>query len=502
MVLFIYMMINTKHKVKLIFQIASFFILGTCLFSQTEVDSKTLETVNFSTLLENYKKNNRDYQKLELQLQQSSISYQESLIENGLNLSLSSGNINAEFDDSTTKMNFSPEVKLSSSSLNNSSLSMSLPFSFDISDYGVSSKEIKGASVMLSTDLISNVSKQKKLSLEKANRNVIEAQRNLKNGETKIYSTFLKELRELYSSSLSVIQSENSLIEKQLDFDTVKAKGYSTGSAKYRTASLEVESAKRTVKEKERLYKSSLAIFAAKCSVKPSQINLNFEIPETSLVSIREYKKDDFTELEKANWNYQMNSASRNLNSDFSLSAQGGYGFSVNEDGFSDSAKAGLSLNYKGISVSATTAIPINQNSNPSVSLGIGWNPSSSKINNLSAKSSQIQDEIERLGIKDAQENFFDTVLSMEEKRSNLQWETEQNIEQLELYQELENDMTVWYKKGIVSESEYRQAKINCENAKVKLALVKIDRILYNNDLSLLFVEKTGENANENTKEN
>lgn len=184
------MMINTKHKVKFIFQIALFFTLGISLFSQTEVDSKTLETVNFSTLLENYKKNNRDYQKLELQLHQSTISYQESCIENGINFSLSSGNINAEFDDSTTKMNFSPEVKLSSSSLNNSSLSMSLPFSFDISDSGISSKEIKGASVMLSTDLISNVSKQKKLSLEKANRNVIEAQRNLKNGETKIYSTF------------------------------------------------------------------------------------------------------------------------------------------------------------------------------------------------------------------------------------------------------------------------------------------------------------------------
>ena len=90
----------------------------------------------------------------------------------------------------------------------------------------------------------------------------------------------------------------------------------------------------------------------------------------------------------------------------------------------------------------------------------------------------------------------------MVEKRSNLPWETDQYLEQLELYQELENDMTSWYKKGVVSESEYRQAKINCENAKVKLALVKIDRILYNNDLSLLFVEKTGENANENTKEN
>ena len=178
MVLFIYMMINTKHKVKLIFQIALFFTLGTCLFSQTEVESKTLETVNFSTLLENYKKNNRDYQKLELQLQQSTISYQESCIENGINLSLSSGNINAEFDDSTTKMNFSPEVKLSSSSLNNSSLSMSLPFSFDISDSGISSKEIKGASVMLSTDLISNVSKQKKLSRLSKTRTSITTKHN------------------------------------------------------------------------------------------------------------------------------------------------------------------------------------------------------------------------------------------------------------------------------------------------------------------------------------
>ena len=53
------------------------------------------------------------------------------------------------------------------------------------------------------------------------------------------------------------------------------------------------------------------------------------------------------------------------------------------------------------------------------------------------------------------------------------------------------------YSKGIISESEYRQSKINLENAKVKLAITKIDRIIYNNDLSMLFVETQGE-ANEN----
>ena len=85
----------------------------------------------------------------------------------------------------------------------------------------------------------------------------------------------------------------------------------------------------------------------------------------------------------------------------------------------------------------------------------------------------------------------------MNETYNNLEWETEQNLEQLNLYQELENDMKNWYSKGIISESEYRQSKINLENAKVKLAITKIDRIIYNNDLSMLFVETQGE-ANEN----
>ena len=216
------------------------------------------------------------------------------------------------------------------------------------------------------------------------------------------------------------------------------------------------------------------------------------------LNSIRDYKKDDFTELEKANWNYQINSQSRNINSDFSLSAQAGYGFSLNDETFSDSAQAGLTMNYKGISLSATSSIPINQNSNPSLSFSLGWNPSTSKIQNLSAQNKILQDELEQLEIANAQENFFDTVLSMEEKRSNLEWETEQNFEQEKLYAELEKDVESWYKKGIVSESEYRQAKVNYENAKVKLALTKIDRIIYNNDLSMLFVTDSTKSEGEN----
>jgi outer membrane protein TolC len=90
----------------------------------------------------------------------------------------------------------------------------------------------------------------------------------------------------------------------------------------------------------------------------------------------------------------------------------------------------------------------------------------------------------------------------MSEKRSNLEWETEQNLEQEKLYAELEKDVESWFEKGIVSESEYRQAKTNYENAKVKLALTKIDRIIYNNDLSMLFVSDFLEGQMEGENEN
>ena len=245
------------------------------------------------------------------------------------------------------------------------------------------------------------------------------------------------------------------------------------------------------------MYNSALAIFASKCSVKVNQLDLSFVIPEVELLSIRSFSKEDFESLEKAKWNYHINSETRKLNTDFSLSAQAGYGFSIQDDSYLDSAQAGLTMKMKGLSVSATTAIPINQNSNPSISLGIGWNPSTSKLDNLSYQNNEIQDKIEKLEIQDAEENFFDTVLKMNETYNNLEWETEQNLEQFNLYQELENDMKNWYSKGIISESEYRQSKINLENAKVKLAITKIDRIIYNNDLSMLFVETQGE-ANEN----
>ena len=243
------------------------------------------------------------------------------------------------------------------------------------------------------------------------------------------------------------------------------------------------------------MYNSTLAIFASKCSVKVNQLDLSFVIPEVELLSIRSFSKEDFESLEKAKWNYHINSVTRKLNTDFS--AQAGYGFSIQDDSYLDSAQAGLTMKMKGLSVSATTAIPINQNSNPSISLGIGWNPSTSKLDNLSYQNNEIQDKIEKLEIQDAEENFFDTVLKLNETYNNLEWETEQNLEQFNLYQELENDMKNWYSKGIISESEYRQSKINLENAKVKLAITKIDRIIYNNDLSMLFVETQGE-ANEN----
>ena len=81
---------SLKNTKKVIFFILINFLLSSgFLFCNTE-NSSSSKKIDFSTLLENYKKNNRDYQILELQLQQTTNSYKETLIENGINLSFSS----------------------------------------------------------------------------------------------------------------------------------------------------------------------------------------------------------------------------------------------------------------------------------------------------------------------------------------------------------------------------------------------------------------------------
>jgi uncharacterized membrane protein len=57
------------------------------------------------------------------------------------------------------------------------------------------------------------------------------------------------------------------------------------------------------------------------------------------------------------------------------------------------------------------------------------------------------------------------------------------------MYKELAEDAAYWYKEGIVSEAEYRQANTNYAKAVLSVTSSKIQQLIYNLDVKSLFVE-------------
>ena len=68
-------------------------------------------------------------------------------------------------------------------------------------------------------------------------------------------------------------------------------------------------------------------------------------------------------------------------------------------------------------------------------------------------------------------------------------WNVKRNQTNYEMYVKVEESMKDYYKKGLVSEKEYSSAQNNTIQAKVKQISGYIDLIIYNNEVTAMFVE-------------
>lgn len=483
------MIVTKKINKRIILRIIAFLWLPLLINAQEN---------NYDSLFENYKKNDLEYQRLVLKENQAKLSYEQTLIENGISFSVTSGTISTKFTDDGTIVSVNPEIEVASTKYNNSSITVSLPDSITIGGSNSGKNVISDSSILLSTDIFSGTKEKRKLSIEKAQRSLLEAQRNVEVRQVSVHTAFLQELRDLFSAYQEVLQADKDYLDELSDFETVKAQGYSTSSAKYRTSSLSVESAKRTYEQKQRNYQSSLKLFENKTAT--TNIQLDFAIPDTTLVSILDYDKNEYTKIESANWTSYINNYERSIDDSNSLSVQGGYGFSYDETNTENSLKAGLTWKTNGLSISALGSIPLDDKANPGISMNVTWNPTTKKINDINDTIGKYQESIEKIDLSDAQDDLEDTILQKEETKRNLDWQLTQTTEEDLLYTTLLKDMEQWYANGLISESEFREAKNNSSNAKIKLLLCKIDRIMYNNEIISLFIPKT--QGLENEKQN
>ncbi len=485
-----------KAKKSVVFVLIVICFMYTLSAQETQAQT---EKNDFEILKDSYIRHDDNLLKTLIESDKTKLAAQKTLIANGFNVNASTGTVYTNFSSDKLYISFSPELEFELPGLNDTTISVKAP----VTIYDGKVSDIDNAGVTVSTGILSKTAKQRKYTLLQVQRNILEADRNVSNAKVQAEKQFLSDLRELFEILKKVGTAQETLLDDQMDLDYLVTQGYGTGSAKYRTAYLTVQKDKMNVEEQRHNFRHKLVVFQKKCD---DVIELDEEkiralkIPEVELDRIRKYNKDNYIELEKANWNAKINELARDADIPVTLSAYGSYGYTYSESVYGTTTEkniiqVGLSGSANGLTARVGTIFSLEDELNPSLTFSLGYDFATFKTKKLDKKTKELEEKSDELAVREAMHDFSDDVASYIEKYVNLKWEREENKTQTELYDELYKDSESWYSKGVISETEYRQSKVNYQNSVVDGILTDIDCLLYNINLSLLFVnDESGEN--------
>ena len=440
-----------------------------------------------STLLSGYLENDVSLQKLSSQVKYAELDGDISSISNGWSISLETGTVTFTTGENGG-IKFTPQA------------SLDLPFASGISldlestvTYSEGSVSAKDSSLSLSAGIISGTYLTRQIEKMKAERSILEARRNLQDGFVSSEQSFYSELKELYAAASSLVASELDLYEDRISLDEVIASGYSTASAKYRTASLTVTTDEYNVEKYQHELDRQTKVFLSECGitddVKDALSILPDDIPEAEAVRITDFARENYTKTESAVWTHNINTLVRKADYFCTLSASAGY-TKDNSDTDSDSIDAGttLSLNNTGLVLGAGVSFPVfTDGFTPAYTLSVSIDPNALRTYPLEKKQSEIEDYQETLDIKEAESDYETDVISQEATLADLIWEEKSDEEYLSLYQQMVEDYASYLEKGIITESEYRQAETNLQKYRLQKMTDRIEKLIYNADTKLLF---------------
>lgn len=449
-----------------------------------------LETHSTQELFYSYLKNDSDIRNLTIEAEKSQLSYDSTKLNNGFDITLSTGTIKLSTTGSNSSLNISG-AGVTATVPQAQNLKLSTSTSMDITN---GENQSSSTRLSLSADIISGNSITRKISLMKAERTLLEAKRKLENAALTAEKSFYNELKSLLNSTSSLITAESNLYKDTIDFESTKAKGYSTSSSTYRLAQMKVISDQHDIESQKRELARDYMIFYKKCGLEITlDENTDFysliptDLQKVTALNIEDFDADKFSTTEKALWNHEINSLSRSAEKNFTLSANGGYTFKT----AGDTVDAGLSSTIGGVNLSAGISVPVSgESKDPTYTLSATISPMTFLKNKNKQKTNDLTEEQELLEIENARSEYETTVMEKKQKLMELDWTKSTNQESYEMYQELEKEMKQYYQQGIIKESEYRSAEVNVKNYKVKLASNEIDYIIYNNELQTLFVNE------------
>ena len=467
------------------------------IFSDIKTTSEIIPTAE---LLAGYLERDSDLKKLAIKLQQEKLSGDITKLESGFDISLSTGDMTFKFnngDDGDTTFSVSPKVEATIPT----ALNLKASVGGDIKINNDDEDAVSNIKLNLSADIISSSKLKREINLLKAERSVIEAERSLKTKALEKESSFYSDYKNLLNSISSIIAKEKTYYDDKIDFEKIKAQGYTKTSSTYRRAEMNVLSDEHDIEVKKRTLVRDYKIFYIKCGYRLTiDDETDFmklvpsDIAEVEGLNIHDYDPKNYTSTEKAEWTNKINTMTRESNKNFTLAASGGYTFksdnAKNGDGKKhDTVDVGLEASYGGLELSAETNIPVMKNTSPSLTFSVGVKPNTFKKNKLEKQKEELNEKQEKLDISSSKKDLGTKVQEKDLKLAEINWERTKNDENLAMYETLETDMLKWYKQGVITESEYLSAKVNRQQASVNKIINLIDMIMYNSDIKTMFVE-------------
>ena len=464
-------------------------IFATLLALSFGVSAENLNLPDTTQLLLSYIENDSELKNLTIAAKKAQLSYDSTRIDTGFDITLASGNITILLNEDGNTISAKPSVKANLPKASNLSAQVQTNINSSNED-----KLISDTSVSLGVDIISTSTLSNKVSLMKAERSVVEAERKIGKRVLSAEKEFYTELKGLLSSINSIMSAKEELYSDTIDFEAVKVQGYSKSSSTYRKAELKVITNQHEIESSLHYLIHDCIVFYKKCGY-DIQIDENTElmslVPSDIEVSeplnILDFDKENYTAIESAKWTYKINSMERSTNKNFSLSASAGYTLD-NSTTDSDTVDAGLSGSIGGLSLGAGVSLPVGtEAASPAITLSMSLSPNTFRKNNITKKQNSLTEEQELLAIETAEVEYETTVVEMQQKLDSLLWEQKTIEENLSMYEELEKDMALMLKQGFTSESEYLSAKTNLNSYILKKVMNKIELIMYNDDVVMNF---------------
>jgi hypothetical protein len=450
-----------------------------------------VELVPTDQLLASYLEQDADLKNQTLELQKAKLNQQSTLIDKGISIKLQTGDMTFSFGD---KASFSVKPGASVTIPQANNLGLNLNSQLSVADGKTS---FDSASASVSVDLISSNKANRDINLLQQERKVLEAERSLTTKALDKEKGFYKSLSSLMSSVTSVLSKKSTVFDDNVSFEKIKLQGYAPDSASYVKAELKLFTSERDYEAAVHSLINDYKAFYISCGQEieiPEDADFTQLIPTdialVEAVDITSFDKSKYKDIESNEWSRTINQMNRDASTKLTLTANGGYSYRNSNGKASNSLSAGVSGSYQGLSLNANVSLPLaDEKSSPSLTVGLSWSPNTAKKNKISDQLEEIAIEQEQMKLDSAYSSYETTVQERQLKLADILWTIQSNQTNLDMYEKVEANMKSYYDRGLISEKDYSSACNTTVQAKVKQISGYIDLIIYNNEVSALFVD-------------